>query len=168
MGREPCGKALVIREIRGANGFTTGFENTLAGPWTACRGRRCGLAFKKLAENPLLSGRSHAVSRSTDVDELRETELRTTIEVAHQAQRREWSDKKRSIRNRVRQTDARERCDRRKAVAKTVGPIYGRPPGAESFILVAGRCCGFHVGPEVNGFAVNSDMEPKIGVAKSI
>src|SRR5215475_2959725 len=41
---EPCGKTLVVRESRGANGFTTGFENTLlAGLWTACCGRRCGL-----------------------------------------------------------------------------------------------------------------------------
>jgi hypothetical protein len=86
MGRQPCGETLVVREIRGANGFTTGFKNTLAGPRTACCGRRCGLAFKKLAENPLLSGRSHAISRSSDVNELRETELRATIEVAHQTQ----------------------------------------------------------------------------------
>src|SRR5262249_27073784 len=64
MGCQPCGKALVIREIRGANGFTTGFKNTLAGPRTACCRRRCGLAFEKLAENSLLSGRSHAISRS--------------------------------------------------------------------------------------------------------
>src|SRR5262249_799881 len=70
MNREPGGNALVIRQIRGANGFTTGFENTLAGPWAACCGRRCGLAFKKLAKNPLLSGRSYAISRSTDVNEL--------------------------------------------------------------------------------------------------
>ena len=86
MGREPCGNAVVVREIRRANGFTTGFENTLAGPRTACCRRRCGLAFKKLAENPLLSGRSHAISRSSDVNELRKTELRATIEVAHETQ----------------------------------------------------------------------------------
>src|SRR5215510_5691952 len=111
MGRQPRGETLVVREIRGANGFTTGFKNTLAGPRTACCGRHCGLAFKKLAENPLLSGRSHAISRSTNVNELRKTELRATIEVAHEAQRSEWSDEKRSIGNRVRQT-VRERCDR--------------------------------------------------------
>ena len=85
MGCEPCGKALIIREIRRANGFTTGFENTLlAGRWTACCGRRCGLAFKKFADDPLLSGRSYAISRSTEVNELRETELCATIEVAHE------------------------------------------------------------------------------------
>src|SRR5215831_2530668 len=168
MGRQPCGETLVVREIRSANSFTTGFENTLAGPHTACCGRRCGLAFKKLAENPLLSGRSHAISRSTNVNELRKTELRATIEVAHEAQRSEWSDEKRSIGNRVRQTDVRERCDRRKAVAETIGPIYGRPPRAQSLILVAGRCRSFHVGREVDSIPIDSNVESKVGVAKSI
>jgi len=83
---EPGGKALIVREIRGANGFTTGFENTLLGLWTACCGRRCGLVFKNFGDDPLLSCRSHAISRGPDVNELRETQFRTTIEVAHETQ----------------------------------------------------------------------------------
>src|SRR5690348_5551891 len=140
MGREPCRKAMVIREIRGANGFVTGVENTILGGTRGAWGRRCcGLPLEKLADDPLLARPSQPISRSTNVDELRQTELRTSIEVAHEAERREWSDKKRRIRNRVRQTDVRERRYRRKAVAQTIGPIYGRPARAESFILVACR-----------------------------
>src|SRR5262249_1873839 len=95
-------------------------------------------------------------------------ELRATIKVAHEAQRSEWSDKKRRIRNRVCQSDTRERCYRGKVVAETIGPIYRRTPRAESFSLVAGRRCGFHVGCVVDGFVIDADTEPNIGVAKSI
>src|SRR5262249_40868856 len=169
MGREPCRKALVVRETRGANGFVTGVENAILAGIRRAWGRRCrGLPFDKLTDDPLLARPSDAVGRSTDIDEPRETELGTTIEVADEAQRCEWSDEKRRIRNRVRETDVGERCYRRKAVAETIGPIYRGSPRAEFFILVACRCRRFHVGPEVDGVAINSDMEPKIGVAKSI
>src|SRR5262245_2246115 len=123
MSRKPCRDTVVICQIRGADGFPTGVENAiLAGPLikrTWCS-RRCGLVFESLADDPLLSCRFYSVSRSTYVDQSRELIRRPTIKMSNEAERREWPDKKRSVRNCVCQADIRKRRYRGKAVAETI------------------------------------------------